>query len=300
MSGTAVHGVLVLDKAAGLSSQAAVSRVRRALGAAKAGHCGTLDPMATGVLPILLGRATIFSDYFLEKDKRYLAEVRLGVETDTYDLTGTVVRTAAVPALSDGALEEALLPFRGEILQRPPLYRALKRGGRKLCDVARAGGTVEIEPRPVTVYALECVRRTADTLTLSVHCGKGTYIRSLAHDLGAALGCGAALAALRRTAAGPFEEGMALPEAAVRREAVLPVDECLRNFPRLECESYYLRLVKNGLAVAQRKLGVELAPGETARLYEKGRFLGLCAGLLSEGEPALKLTRHYGVAEVEG
>ena len=134
MSGTAVHGVLVLDKAAGLSSQAAVSRVRRALGAAKAGHCGTLDPMATGVLPILLGRATIFSDYFLEKDKRYLAEVRLGVETDTYDLTGTVVRTAAVPALSDGALEEALLPFRGEILQRPPLYSALKRGGRKLCD----------------------------------------------------------------------------------------------------------------------------------------------------------------------
>lgn len=299
MSERAVHGVLVLDKAAGLSSQAAVSRVKRALGASKAGHCGTLDPMATGVLPVLLGRATIFSDYFLEKDKRYLAEVRLGVETDTYDLTGEVLRTAEVPVLSDEALEEALLPFRGEILQCPPLYSALKRGGRKLCDIARAGGTVEIEPRRVTVYELLCVERTADTLTLSVHCGKGTYIRSLAHDLGESLGCGAALSALRRTAAGPFDEGMALPEESVCREAVLPVDECLSQFPRLMCESYYLRLVKNGLAVAQRKLGVELAPGETARLYEKGRFLGLCTGLFSEGKLALKLVRHYGVTEVE-
>ncbi len=199
-----MDGLLVIDKHSGPTSFEVVRRVRALTGARKAGHTGTLDPMATGVLPVALGEATKLAGLLTDAEKAYDAVVRLGLETDTLDVTGRVLHTAPVPPLSEARLEAALATVRGSFLQTPPRVSAGKVGGRRLYEMARAGQQVERTARPVTVHALILRDFSATDVTLSVRCSKGFFVRVLAEELGRALGCGGCLKALRRTESGPF------------------------------------------------------------------------------------------------
>lgn len=202
--GREVDGILLLDKPQGLSSNEALQRVKRLYGAAKAGHTGSLDPIATGVLPLCFGEATKFSQFLLNADKRYLTDIRLGVRTDSGDADGQVLEERPVPDLDLEDLEEALMAFRGEIEQVPSMFSAIKHQGQPLYKLARQGIEVEREARTVMIFENRLERLEGDTLTLFVHCSKGTYIRTIAEDLGTALGCGAHVTALRRLSVGPF------------------------------------------------------------------------------------------------
>ena len=296
-----VCGILNIDKPAGMTSQAVVSQVRRLMGGVKAGHTGTLDPMATGVLPVLLGRATVFAEFLLEKEKCYTAGVQLGLVTDTEDVTGAVLEKRDASSVTRAALEQALGAFRGEIMQIPPMYSALKRDGKKLCDLAREGITVAREPRPVQIHALELLEfdPAHSRFVMAVRCSKGTYIRTLAADIGAALGCGAAMDALRRTAAGPFSAEKAvtpeqLAEAAARGQAeelVIPVETVFGALPAVAPEPFYARLLQNGLAVEQRKLRACFPEGQLVRAERDGVFLGLLQSVQRDGAPCLKFVR---------
>jgi len=215
-----MNGVLVIDKPQGPTSFEVVRRVRSALGLKRAGHTGTLDPMATGVLPVCLGDATKLAGLLTEGDKAYDAVVRLGLVTDTQDVTGTVLETRPVPALSTELLERALERFRGTFPQVPPMYSAVKVKGKRLYERARAGESVERTPRQVTVYSLVLRDFSAAECTLSIRCSKGFFVRTLAEDLGRALGCGGALKSLRRTASGHFGLDAALPLSQVEALAV--------------------------------------------------------------------------------
>ena len=192
-------GILLIDKPIGITSHTVVSRVRKILNTRKVGHAGTLDPIATGVLVVLVGRATKLSDILLSESKRYEAELKLGTVTDTYDITGDVL-SECEPSVTRSQLEEAVLSFEGEINQLPPVYSAIKKDGRKLYEYARAGEKVELKPRKVTIDKISFVGDN----TLDIICSKGTYIRSLIHDIGQKLGCGACMTALKRTASGEF------------------------------------------------------------------------------------------------
>ncbi len=275
----AVDGVLLLDKPAGITSSAAVQQVRRLFNAAKAGHTGTLDPQATGLLPVCLGEATKFAHLLLDADKRYLAAVRLGLSTETGDLEGKVL------ARSDGRrtreeIETALARFRGPVRQTPPMYSAVKHGGQRLYRLARAGTEVTREPRDIFIHKLALEGVKGDEITLSVTCSKGTYIRVLAEDIGKALGCGACLAVLRREAVG----GMTLSPGATtlgqledlapaRRDALLlPPDALVATLPRLDLDATETRRILRGQAVQHERAG------ETglARIYGPDQaFLGV-------------------------
>lgn len=204
------HGILLIDKPKGITSHDAVSEVRRALGTKKVGHAGTLDPMATGLLVMGVGRATRFLRFLGSLPKTYEATMRLGVETTTLDADGDVVRTAAVDVRDDD-LARAVEDLVGESMQRPPAYSAVKVGGRKLYEAARRGEALEAEPRPIRVDRSEIAARRGDDVDLIVTCSGGTYVRVLVADVGATLGCGAHLTSLRRTAIGPFDVGSATP-----------------------------------------------------------------------------------------
>ena len=231
-----LHGILVINKEPGWTSHDVVARVRRITGERKAGHTGTLDPAATGVLPICLGAATKVIEYLQDEGKTYYAEVVLGVATDTDDLEGQIVAEGPVPDLTEAELDRALAPFRGEIAQVPPMYAAIKVGGRKLYEIARAGETIERAPRRVRIDTLALLGWEPPVLRLLIDCGKGTYIRSLARDLGAALGCGGHLQRLVRLRTGSFFLDQALtvgelaeafvetpwPELALHPDAALP------------------------------------------------------------------------------
>lgn len=199
-----VCGFLNIDKPAGMTSHDVVAMLRRGLRPGKLGHAGTLDPLATGVLVLCVGRATRLSEYVMRGEKRYRAEVLAGVTTDTFDAEGRVVARRDASGLTRAAVQAALARFRGEIEQLPPMYSAVKQDGRKLYELARAGQTVERRPRRVTVRALELVEWDPPRFTLDLRCSAGTYVRSLAHDLGEMLGTGAHLTALTRTASGAF------------------------------------------------------------------------------------------------
>ncbi len=202
--GRAVHGILLLDKPVGISSNAALQQVKRLFKAQKAGHTGSLDPLATGVLPICLGEATKITSYLLDADKKYQGIAKLGVRTNTADAEGDVLETRPVPVLSENTIEMALDSFRGEISQIPPMHSALKLNGKPLYELARQGIEVERKPRNITIFELKKLGFKQDELDIFVHCSKGTYIRTLVEDLGEILECGAHLQSLRRVAAGPF------------------------------------------------------------------------------------------------
>lgn len=211
--GQMLDGVLLLDKPVGLSSNHALQRAKRALDARKAGHTGTLDPFATGLLVCCLGKATKISASMLNADKGYVATIRFGQETDSGDLTGNVVFTAPddFSGVQPEALEAVLKDFRGDLMQIPPMYSALKRDGKPLYEYARQGIELERPPRPVTIHRLELLECSGQEAVVSVECSKGTYIRTLAEDIGRSLGCGAHLVALRRTSVGPFSLDDAIP-----------------------------------------------------------------------------------------
>ncbi len=272
-----VDGVLLLDKPQGVSSNGALQTARRLLNAAKAGHTGTLDPMASGLLPLTFGEATKFSQMLLDADKVYEAVVQLGVDTDSGDADGAVMATRPV-AVDRAALEAVLTRFRGEIEQVPPMYSALKRDGKALYEYAREGIELEREARRVTIHALELLDFAGERFTIRVHCSKGTYIRSLAMDIGAALGCGAHLCALRRTAIGAFELSAAVTlaqlEAAAEgeRDALLaPVDALVAAFPAVTLDADAERALLQGRVLDEPRG----APGVSVRVYGPSGFLGL-------------------------
>ncbi|MEA3156090.1 MAG: tRNA pseudouridine55 synthase [Betaproteobacteria bacterium] len=252
----AVNGVLLLDKSLGISSQGAVTRVKSLFEAAKAGHTGTLDPMATGLLPVTFGEATKFSQTLLDADKGYLATVRLGVTTTTGDLEGEVLTRSAVE-VDRPQIDAAVAQFRGEILQMPPMYSALKHAGKPLYEYARAGTDVVRVPRRVTIHALrvECYENAE--LRIDVTCSKGTYIRVLAEDIGKALGCGATLAGLRRTRVGAFSVDEAVTLDALssmtddaRSRHMRPVDALLAGLPAFELDAEQTQRMVRGQVVA--------------------------------------------------
>ena len=255
-----MHGFLNIDKPAGMTSHDVVAQVRRSLCQKRVGHAGTLDPAATGVLVVAIGQATRLIEYVQDETrKRYTALVRLGATTTTDDAEGEILATAPVPALDPFTLEAALQPFRGSIMQVPPIYSALHHEGQRLYELARAGQMVDIPARPVQVYQLDIVSMTIPDLTLDIECGKGTYIRSLARDFGAALGCGAHLAGLRRTAVGQFSIAQAVPladlvnaaETAVRGDLplLLPPETAVRDWPLAALDEQQRAYVRNGRAV---------------------------------------------------
>lgn len=232
-------GILPVEKGAGVTSFQVVARLRRLMRASKIGHGGTLDPDATGVLPVLIGEATKLTPYLAELDKEYVATVRLGLATTTQDLSGAVIEARPVPELDAAAVEAALARFVGVISQVPPMYSALRHRGRRLYELAREGVEVERTPRRITVHAITLEALAPPDLVLRVRCGKGTYIRTLAADLGAALGCGAALATLVRTRVGPYalERAISWPEVCDARQGALfwerlwPCDSALVDLP---------------------------------------------------------------------
>lgn len=247
-----MHGVLVVDKPQGLTSFDVVREVRRALGVKKAGHTGTLDPMATGVLPVCVGDATKIAQFITEATKAYDATVRLGVTTDTLDAEGKVLAERPVPEMSREVLEAALQRFRGTFAQTPPMYSAVKVGGRRLYELARNGEEVERAARQVTVYELVLRDFSATEVKLSVRSSKGFFVRSLAADLGEALGCGAHLTALRRTQSGPFTLAQALPLADVQAQGpalaprLVSMADALTDVPRLTVTAAEAERVRHG------------------------------------------------------
>jgi tRNA pseudouridine55 synthase len=281
-------GVLVLDKTAGVTSFDAVALVRRRLGLKRVGHAGTLDPDATGVLPILLGEATKLMPYLADQDKEYLATLRLGVTTDTGDLGGRVLATSPVPALSQAALQAACRPFVARIKQVPPMYSAVHHEGRRLYELARQGVEVPRAPREVVVHAIDVEEVAVESARLKIVCGKGTYVRALATDLGAALGCGAAVAVLVRTRVGPFTLAEAVPWAALAEEApaalwarVRPADAPLVGWPALRLDARAAGQFEHGQACALAPPGA--AAGTLVRVHvADGRLLGV--GEVIEGQ----------------
>ncbi|MGB8300826.1 MAG: tRNA pseudouridine(55) synthase TruB, partial [Azonexus sp.] len=247
-----VDGVLLLDKPLGLTSNDALQKARRLFSAAKGGHTGTLDPLATGLLPLCFGEATKFSADLLDADKTYEAVLKLGVTTDSGDAEGAVTGTVAVD-VAESAILSVLPRFIGNIQQIPPMHSALKRNGRPLYELARQGIEVERAPRAVTIHAIDCLVIAGDMLTLRVACSKGTYIRVLAADIGQALGCGAHLAALRRTAVGDLDlagavtlaELEALDEAG-RVGRLQPVDALLQSLPIMTVEGEVAERFRHG------------------------------------------------------
>lgn len=274
-----VDGVLLLDKPLGVTSQTAVTRARHLLMAAKAGHTGTLDPMASGLLPVCFGEATKFSHMLLDSDKTYAATVRLGVTTTTGDSEGEITGgSAAVFTLTE--IEAVLQRFRGESLQVPPMYSALKHAGQPLYKYARAGREIPRAARPIKIAALDAVSLRGDELSITVTCSKGTYIRVLAEDIGGVLGCGACLAGLRRTAVGAFQLGRGAltlaelertpPEA--RAACLLPVDALVAGLPRTDLDLQQARRIVAGQIL---EMPGQIPAGLT-RIYGPGQeFLGI-------------------------
>ena len=291
--GRDVNGVVVLDKPPGMSSNDAVQRVKRIYSARKVGHTGSLDPLATGVLPLCLGEATKFSQYLLTSDKTYVATLCLGMSTDSGDADGEVLEERTLENISRERIESALDDFRGDIEQVPSMFSAVKHQGQPLYKLARQGIEIEREARPVTVYRNEIVDYAGDRLTLEVHCSKGTYVRTIAHDLGEQLGCGAHVVALRRTTAGPYQEGDLVTLDEMYRMAELdrldellqPVATAVGQWPTVELAAAPAFYLKQGQPVL-----VPHAPTEGwVRLYElendDGRFIGV-GEILTDGRVA--------------
>ena len=268
------NGIIVIDKPQEWTSMDVCAKIRGVLHERRVGHAGTLDPMATGVLPVFVGRATRAVEFASESEKEYIAGLKLGVVTNTQDTTGQVVEERPVEA-DRADLEGALAAFRGEITQIPPMYSALKRDGKKLYELARAGKEVERAPRPVTIHALEVLDQTGpDRYTLRVRCSKGTYVRTLCHDIGAALGCGGCMSALRRTEAAGFSLAEAVPleallDAPDPAALLRPVDAYFFRYPAVTVEGTALRKAKNG-----NPFPCSAADGD----WREFLLLGRCAG----------------------
>ena len=276
-----LSGLALVNKENGMTSQTAVTRLKRLLAADKAGHTGTLDPMAEGVLPVLIGRAVKASEFLLTGDKHYSAVLLLGCETDTEDVTGTVLATSTeIP--DEARVREVCASFVGEIRQVPPMYSAIRVGGRRLMELAREGKTVEREARPVTVFSLNVTRLSEMTYRLDVVCSKGTYIRTLCADIGRALGCGGCMQALCRTeAAGfPLARAYTLGEweqmsEEERHRAIIPVEALFADCEALTLSPFFARLAHNGLPIYLKKIGRSYPIGTRLRLQDEHGFFAV-------------------------
>lgn len=269
-----MDGIVIVDKPQSWTSQDVTARLRRVFGTRRIGHGGTLDPMATGVLPVFVGRATRAVEFFEHAGKTYETVLRLGLTTDTEDMTGTVLTEENV-SFTEEQLQETLAAFRGEILQVPPMYSALKVNGQKLCDLARKGKTVERQPRPITIHELILVERGENILRLRVRCSKGTYIRTLCKDIGEKLGCGGCMESLRRVAAGEYTTREAVPlqtllDTEEPEKYLRGVDTMFRNYPAVTLTANQETRCRNGNAFS-----VSLAPGTYRAYSQGGEFLML-------------------------
>lgn len=269
-----MNGIVIVDKPPGWTSQDVTARLRRVFETRRIGHGGTLDPMATGVLPVFVGRATRGVEFFEHAEKAYEAVLRLGLLTDTEDVSGTVLEERDV-SVSQAEFLKVLPEFRGEIQQIPPMYSALKVDGKKLCDLARAGKEVERKPRTITILELECLRFSENRATLRIRCSKGTYIRTLCKDIGEALGCGGCMESLRRTRAGAYSIEEAVPldtllGAERPEQYLLPVDSMFAQYPAVTLSQKQELRCRNGNPFTLR------IPDGTYRAYSQaGEFLML-------------------------
>ena len=269
-----MDGIVIVDKPQDWTSQDVTARLRRVFNTRRIGHGGTLDPMATGVLPVFVGRATRGVEFFEHAEKTYETVLRLGLTTDTEDITGTVLTETPV-SVTDEQVEAALAAFRGQIMQIPPMYSALKVNGQKLCDLARKGKTVERQPRPITIHELTLLERTENTLRLRVRCSKGTYIRTLCKDIGEQLGCGGCMESLRRVSAGEYTIDEAVPlqellDTDQPEKYLRDVDTMFRNYPAVTLTANQEKRCRNG-----NPFSVKLAEGSYRAYSQTGEFLML-------------------------
>ena len=263
-----MNGIVIVDKPQSWTSQDVTARLRRVFQTRRIGHGGTLDPMATGVLPVFVGRGTRGVEFFEHAEKTYETLLKLGITTDTEDIWGSVLTQSPV-SVTEEQVEAVLSRFRGEIMQVPPMYSALKVNGQKLCDLARKGQQVQRQPRPITIHQLTLLERGEDTLRLQVRCSKGTYIRTLCKDIGEALGCGGCMQQLRRTSAGEYTIDEAVPletllEAENPEQFLRPVDSMFRSYPSLTLTANQEKRCRNGNPFS---LSV---PDGTYRAYSQG------------------------------
>ena len=269
-----MNGIVIVDKPQGWTSQDVVSKLRGVLQTRRIGHGGTLDPMATGVLPVFVGRGTRGVEFFEHAEKTYETVLQLGIATDTEDITGTVLEEKAV-SVTEAEFLEILNQFRGKIQQVPPMYSALKVNGQKLCDLARKGREVERQPREIEIFLLDCMEFTGTTARLRVRCSKGTYIRTLCKDIGQALGCGGCMAELRRVQAGEYtiEEAVPLAElidAAEPESYLRPVDSMFRNYPAVTLSAKQELRCRNG-----NSFSIAMEAGTYRAYGQNGEFLML-------------------------
>lgn len=293
-------GVIIINKGEGISSQGVVSRVKRLLGADKAGHTGTLDPLATGVLPVLVGRAVKASEFMLSADKHYGATLLLGCTSDTEDITGSILTSTEILPTEE-EVRAAVLGFIGTIRQTPPMYSALKVGGKKLYELARAGITVERESREVSIYGIDIERLSESEYYLDIHCSKGTYIRTLCADIGARLGCGGLMKTLTRLSvcgytldgAVTLEELEAMEESE-RAAHIIPTEDIFREHCAVTLDDFFARLTHSGLEIYQKKIKTDLPTGTLVRLYDSRGFFALGEVREYEGGSAIKPIRQFG------
>jgi tRNA pseudouridine55 synthase len=298
---TEPEGVLIVDKHAGVTSHDIVGKIRRLFGTRKVGHTGTLDPMATGVLVILIGRAAKASEYLVCDSKRYLAGLRLGITTDTEDTSGAILSSSEIVPDASTVLT-AIKNFEGEIKQIPPMHSALKVDGKKLCDLARNGQTVEREARDITVHSITAEPTdTATDYRLDVFCSGGTYIRTLCSDIGASLGCGGAMYSLRRVRSGNFEienahtiEELEKMELSERLSLLVPTESLFDDLQRVVLPKFYFGLCKNGCEIYQSKISTHFEDGTRVRLCSPdGEFFALGEVREYEGGSAIKPIKFF-------
>ena len=273
-TGEKMDGIVIVDKPQGWTSQDVAAKLRGVFQTRRIGHGGTLDPLATGVLPVFVGRATRGVEFFEHAEKTYETVLKLGMTTDTEDITGAVL-TACDAVVTEEQVEEALAKFRGDILQVPPMYSALKVNGQKLYDLARKGKEVERQPRPITIHELTLLGMEADGVRLRVRCSKGTYIRTLCKDIGQALGCGGCMSQLRRVAAGEYTIAEAVPlqtliEGENPGQYLRGVDTMFRNHPAVTLTENQEKRCRNGNAFS-----VSLSEGTYRAYSQSGEFLML-------------------------
>ncbi len=274
-----MQGLILLNKPKGITSFSAVNKTKWLAREKRVGHTGTLDPLATGVLPVFIGRATALAGIVLDADKSYIAEVKLGVSTDTCDITGTVLAEKSVNVTKE-ELEAVLEGFRGKIMQVPPIYSALKKDGVRLYELARQGKTVDIEAREITINRLELLNFDGDTFKIAVDCSKGTYIRSLCRDIGEALGCGATMTGLTRTATGGFDISQTVSLDDLTRENVenyiLPEETALKYLPEVSVtEKQAIRFSNGGQLSYERLKNADFEDGQLLRIKYGDVFLGV-------------------------
>ncbi len=292
-----MNGILVLNKPGGISSYKAVIMAKKAFNTKKIGHTGTLDPMAEGVLPLLVGNATKAAEFLIEKDKKYRATILLGITTDTLDITGTVTEEKKVE-VNEKEIKETIKSFVGDIFQVPPMYSAISVNGQRLYKMARKGIEVKREKRKVTIYSIDIVKIDIPEIVIDVSSSKGTYIRSLSDDIGKKLGCGATLTRLIRQESGRFflKDAISPDEMFLRQQegtlekSLIPVDVLFSDFERIDLNSDASKRVKNGVPIYFKKAEI----GKMYRLYDQnGKFIAVSRGEITDEKNSLKLVRGF-------